>query len=247
MALVISLDAGTTGVRALAVDSDSTIVGWAYREFTQFFPEPGWVEHDATEIWEAIRTVIAELVPTLDQPVAAIGITDQRETIVAWDRRTGEPLHRAIVWQDRRTAARCEELEAAGHLPLVRERTGLGLDPYFSGTKIAWLLDEGGVPNDEHLALGTIDSWLIWKLTGGTSHVTEPSNACRTLLFDIHDLAWSPELCDIIGVPIQRCDRAAAASARPQTRRRSAPESRSVAWPEISRQRCSDRPVSSPA
>ncbi len=202
MALVISLDAGTTGVRALAVDGDSNIVGWAYREFTQFFPEPGWVEHDATEIWEAIRTVIAELVPTLDQPVTAIGITDQRETIVAWDRRTGEPLHRAIVWQDRRTAARCDELEAAGHLPLVRERTGLGLDPYFSGTKIAWLLDEGGVPNDENLALGTIDSWLIWKLTAGTSHVTEPSNACRTLLFDIRELAWSQELCDIIGVPI---------------------------------------------
>ena len=202
MALVISLDAGTTGVRALAVDEASNIVGCAYREFTQFFPQPGWVEHDAGEIWTAIQTVIAELVPTLDQPIAAIGITNQRETVVAWDRRTGEPLHRAIVWQDRRTATRCEELTEAGHLLLVRNRTGLGLDPYFSGTKFAWLLEEGGVINDENLALGTIDSWLIWNLTGGASHVTEPSNACRTLLFDIRHLSWSPELCDILGVPI---------------------------------------------
>lgn len=202
MSLVISLDAGTTGVRALAVDEASNIVGWAYREFTQYFPQPGWVEHDAEEIWAAIQTVIAELVPTLEQPVAAIGITDQRETVVAWDRRTGEPRHHAIVWQDRRTSDRCNELIEAGHLPVVRHRTGLGLDPYFSGTKFRWLLEHGGVADDEHLALGTIDTWLIWKLTGGSAHVTEPSNACRTLLFDIRDLAWSPELCDIIGVPI---------------------------------------------
>lgn len=202
MALVLSLDAGTTGVRALAVNEHSTIVGFAYQEFTQFFPEPGWVEHDAAEIWTAIQAVIAELIPTLDEPIAAIGITDQRETVVAWDRRTGEPLHRAIVWQDRRTAARCEALTAAGHLDVVRHKTGLGLDPYFSGTKFAWLLEEGNVANDEHLAFGTIDSWLIWKLTDGAAHVTEPSNASRTLLFDIRELAWSPELCDIIGVPI---------------------------------------------
>lgn len=202
MTLVMALDAGTTGVRALAVDERSNIVGFAYREFTQHFPEPGWVEHDAEEIWDAICTVIAELVPTLDEPVTAIGITDQRETVVAWDRRTGAPLHRAIVWQDRRTAARCEELIGEGHLPMVRERTGLGLDPYFSGTKFAWLLDEGGVPNDEHLALGTIDAWLIWKLTGGEVHATEPSNACRTLLFDIREMDWSTELCDMLGVPI---------------------------------------------
>ncbi len=202
MSLVISLDAGTTGVRALAVDKASKIRGWAYQEFTQYFPKPGWVEHDAAEIWEAIKSVIAELVESLDEPVAAIGITDQRETIVAWDRRTGEPLHRAIVWQDRRTAAFCDELVAAGHLPTFNAKTGLGLDPYFSGTKISWLLNEGGVANDEHLALGTIDSWLIYKLTDGAAHMTEPSNACRTLLFDIDEMAWSDELCDILGVPI---------------------------------------------
>ncbi len=203
MALVISLDAGTTGVRALAVDGASNIVGLTYREFTQHFPRPGWVEHDAEEIWQAIVTVIGELVPHLTEPVAAIGITNQRETVVAWDRRTGEPRHRAIVWQDRRTADRCDQLADAGHLDVVRERTGLGLDPYFSGTKYAWMLSEAGVVADEHLALGTIDSWLIWKLTGGEAHVTEPSNASRTLLFDIESLEWSPELCEIIGVPIE--------------------------------------------
>ena len=202
MSVVISLDAGTTGVRALAVDKASQIRGWAYQEFTQYFPKPGWVEHDAGEIWEAIKSVVAELVESLDEPVAAIGITDQRETIVAWDRRTGEPLHRAIVWQDRRTAGLCDKLIAAGHLPTFTAKTGLGLDPYFSGTKISWLLNEGGVANDEHLALGTIDSWLIYKLTSGAAHVTEPSNACRTLLFDIDEMAWSDELCEILGVPI---------------------------------------------
>ncbi len=203
MSLVIALDAGTTGVRALAVRQDSTIAGLAYREFTQHFPQPGWVEHDANEIWEQMKVVIAELMATIDEPIAAIGITDQRETVVAWDRRTGEPRHRAIVWQDRRTAATCEAMVEAGHLPMVRERTGLGLDPYFSGTKFAWMLTEGGVEVDEHLALGTIDSWLIWKLTNGDAHVTEPSNACRTLLFDIREMAWSPELCDLLGVPIE--------------------------------------------
>ena len=202
MGLVISLDAGTTGVRALAVDDRSEIVGLCYREFTQHFPKPGWVEHDPNEIWESMVEVIGELAPTLQGPVDAIGITNQRETIVAWDRRTGEPLHNAIVWQDRRTARLCEELEEAGHLPLVRDLTGLRLDPYFSGTKISWLLNEGGVSADENLALGTIDSWLIWKLTDGAVHATEPSNASRTLLFDIHELAWSDELCEILGVPV---------------------------------------------
>ena len=201
MAVVIAIDAGTTGVRAFAVDGTGTPRGWAYREFPQHFPRPGWVEHDPMDIWDAVEATLAEVVAGLDQPVAAIGITNQRETVVAWDRRTGTPAHRAIVWQDRRTAARCDELEAAGHLPLVRERTGLVLDPYFSGTKMAWLLTDGGVDAHPDLALGTVDSWVLWKLTGGETFATDPSNASRTLLYDIGALAWSDELCDLFRVP----------------------------------------------
>ena len=206
MAVVVAIDAGTTGVRSMALSEAGLPVGMAYREFTQHFPRPGWVEHDATEIWEAVRATLTELVQGLDEPIAALGITDQRETVVAWDRRTGQPRHRAIVWQDRRTAARCDELAEAGHLDLVRGTTGLVLDPYFSGTKLEWLLrptDQGGggVEADEHLAVGTIDTWLLWQLTGGEVHATEPSNASRTMLFDIRTLAWSKELCDLLGVP----------------------------------------------
>ncbi|QGG95570.1 glycerol kinase GlpK [Actinomarinicola tropica] len=200
MPIVVAIDAGTTGVRTLAVDAAGQPVAWSYREFTQHFPAPGWVEHDAVEIWEAVRTTIAEVVAELDEPVAAIGITDQRETVVAWDRRTGAPRHRAIVWQDRRTADRCQALTEAGHLPLVRERTGLVLDPYFSATKIRWMLDHG-VADDADLAVGTIDSWLVWNLTGGAVHATDPSNASRTLLYDIRELRWSEELCDLFGCP----------------------------------------------
>ncbi len=202
MAIVIALDAGTTGVRAFAVDEAGHPVGYRYREFTQHFPRPGWVEHDPNEIWGAVVGTTAELIAQLHQPVAAIGITDQRETVVAWDRRTGEPLHRAIVWQDRRTAARCDALAEAGHLPLVRRTTGLVLDPYFSGSKYEWLLTQGGVAAGPDLALGTIDAWLLWKLTGGEVHATEPSNASRTMLLDIAGLAWSEELCDLFGVPV---------------------------------------------
>lgn len=201
MAVVIALDAGTTGVRALAVNEASSVVGVAYRELTQHYPRPGWVEHDLAEIWHKIQEVVAELVAQLSQPVAAVGITNQRETAAAWDRRTGAPRHRAIVWQDRRTAERCGQLEAAGHLDLVRRRTGLVLDPYFSGTKFEWLLGPGGVAADDDLALGTIDSWLIWNLTGGAVHATEASNASRTMLFDIGRLAWDEELTDLFGVP----------------------------------------------
>ena len=201
MAVVIAIDAGTTGVRAFAVDEAGQPAGWSYREFTQHYPRPGWVEHDASEIWTAVQTVLGELVATLEQPVAAIGITDQRETVVAWSRRTSKPLHNAIVWQDRRTAARCDELAAAGHLPLVRSTTGLVLDPYFSGSKVEWLLRDGGVSADADLMVGTIDSWLLWNLTAGAVHATEPSNASRTMLFDIRSLAWSEELCDLFGVP----------------------------------------------
>jgi glycerol kinase len=200
--VVIAIDAGTTGVRAFAVDDSGTPCGWKYREFTQHFPEPGRVEHDPTEIWEAVQTTITELRAELDRPVAAIGITNQRETAVVWDRRTGVPRHRAIVWQDRRTAARCDELRGAGKLDLVRRTTGLVLDPYFSATKLAWLLREGGVEASPDLAFGTVDSWLLYRLTGGREHATDPSNASRTMLFDIGARAWSAELCDLFGVPM---------------------------------------------
>src|SRR6185295_14702124 len=166
-----------------------------------------WVEHDATEIWEAVEATLAELRGRLDQPIAAIGVTNQRETVVVWDRRTGKPLHRALVWQDRRTAATCDALREAGHLPMVRQRTGLVLDPYFSATKMAWLLTPeadggGGVPTGPDLALGTIDSWLLWNLTGGEVFATDTTNASRTMLFDIGSRAWSDELGEVLGVPL---------------------------------------------
>jgi len=199
VSVIVAIDAGTTGVRALAVSPDGTISAIRYREFTQHFPRPGWVEHDAEEIWQAVQGTLGDLVNSLTTPIAAIGITNQRETVVAWSRSTGRPLHRAIVWQDRRTASRCEEL--ADSLPRVRELTGLVLDPYFSGSKLEWLFTHGGVERNDDLAVGTIDSWLIWKLTGGAAHVTDPSNASRTMLYDIGSRRWSAELCQLFGVP----------------------------------------------
>ncbi len=201
MGLVLTIDSGTTGVRTFAVDEQGVPLGFAYREFTQHFPRPGWVEHDPEEIWQAVQETLATLVETTNEPVSAIGITNQRETVVVWDRRSGRPLHRAIVWQDRRTATRCEQLQAAGHLDLVRSTTGLVLDPYFSASKLEWLFNHGGVTPDEHVAFGTVDSWLVWKLTGGR-HVTDTSNACRTLLFDIGTMSWSDEMCSLFGVPM---------------------------------------------
>jgi glycerol kinase len=201
MSVVIAIDAGTTGVRALAVDERGRPAGWSYRELPQHYPRPGWVEHDPEEIWEAVETTLAELRAGLDVPVAAIGITNQRETVVAWDRRSGEAFHNAIVWQDRRTAARCRRLEDDGHLPLIRSATGLVLDPYFSATKMAWLLSEGGVAAGPRLALGTVDAWILWKLTAGDAFATDPSNASRTMLYDIRHGTWSRELCDLFGVP----------------------------------------------
>jgi glycerol kinase len=205
MPLVIAVDAGTTGVRAIAFDEHGLPVYSAYREFPQYFPRPGWVEHDADEIWAAVQVVLGEVsdsARSARRTIAAIGVTDQRETVVAWDRRTGRPRHRAIVWQDRRTAARCEELERSGHLDLVRGTTGLVLDPYFSASKLEWLFGPGGVAVDAELAVGTIDSWLLWKLTDGEVHATDPSNASRTMLFDIGRTVWSTELCELFGVPI---------------------------------------------
>jgi glycerol kinase len=207
MPVVIAIDAGTTGVRSFALSVDGSPAGYAYREFPQHFPAPGLVEHDAGDIWDATAATLADLVGRLDavgETVAAVGITNQRETAVVWDRRTGRPLHRALVWQDRRTAARCDELREAGHLDGVRAKTGLVLDPYFSATKLEWLLGEGGVPAGPDLAFGTVDSWILWQLTGGADggvHATEASNASRTLLYDIGALAWSPELLDLFGIP----------------------------------------------
>jgi glycerol kinase len=200
--VILALDQGTTGSTALVFDGDGRLAGRAYSEFGQHFPRPGWVEHDADEIWEVTRRVGREALDAAGidgRALAGIGITNQRETVVAWDRATGEPLHRALVWQDRRTAGRCDELRAAGHEPLFRARTGLVLDPYFSGTKIEWLIRTGGI-DPARAAFGTVDSWLVHKLTG--RHATDYSNASRTLLFDIAKLAWDEELCELLGVPV---------------------------------------------
>jgi glycerol kinase len=201
---VIAIDAGTTGVRSRAVFADNRPAVGSYREFTQYFPEPGLVEHDAVEIWEAACATLAAVIEEVGRDeVAAIGITNQRETVLAWNRSTGEPYGTAIVWQDRRTAPRCDELTAAGMLPLVRARTGLVLDPYFSATKAEWLLQHRDIAVDGDLAIGTIDAWLIWNLTGGAVFATDITNASRTMLCDIRTRAWDPELCDLFHVPIR--------------------------------------------
>ncbi len=195
MQYVIALDQGTTSSRAIVFDREGGIRGAAQREFRQVFPQPGWVEHDATEIWASQSGVLHEALAMAGagtRDIAAIGITNQRETTVVWERATGRPVANAIVWQDRRTAPLCDQLRAAGHAPLFARKTGLVLDAYFSGTKLRWLLDnvDGARARAERgeLAFGTIDTWLIWNLTGGRVHCTDPSNASRTLLFDIH--AW---------------------------------------------------------
>ncbi|MEY4044630.1 MAG: glycerol kinase, partial [Actinomycetota bacterium] len=200
MTAVLAIDAGTTGVRTRAVFDDGRESVSSYREFTQHFPRPGWVEHDATEIWQAVVATLADVASRVNDTVAAIGITNQRETVVAWDRRTGTPLARAIVWQDRRTADVCSDL--LPHLADVRRTTGLVLDPYFSGTKAAWLLANNEMPAEEHIAIGTIDAWLVWNLTAGREFATDPSNASRTMLFDIRSMAWSRDMCDMLGVPM---------------------------------------------
>ncbi|WP_419841511.1 FGGY family carbohydrate kinase [Candidatus Poriferisodalis sp.] len=209
MAVVIAIDAGTTGVRSMAIDETGAELAYAYRPFPQHYPGPGLVEHDPNDIWEATTLTLSELCAALrtrddgrPAAVAAVGIANQRETVVAWDRRTGEPLARALVWQDVRTAGRCEQLEADGHLPEVRRRTGLVLSPYFSGTKAEWLLRHGGVPVHPDLAVGTVDSWLIWKLSGGSAFATDATNASRTLLYDLASGAWSTSMCDLLSVPI---------------------------------------------
>ncbi len=201
--MILAIDQGTTGTTCLVFDPEGAIAGRAYSEFEQHFPRPGWVEHDAGEIWEVTRRVGAEALADAGIEGAeldAIGITNQRETAVCWDPSSGEPLHRALVWQDRRTAGRCEELRAAGHEELVRARTGLVIDPYFSATKFEWL--RRNVEGAEAAALGTVDAWLIFKLTG--RHATDHTNASRTMLFDIHQLRWDEELCGIFGIEPER-------------------------------------------
>jgi len=197
--VILAIDQGTTGTTCLVFDGDGQVRGRAYSEFEQHFPRPGWVEHDAAEIWTVTRAVASEAIAdagTKGAELKGIGITNQRETVVAWDPKTGEPLHHALVWQDRRTAARCDELREAGHTELVRERTGLVIDPYFSGTKIEWM--QANVVGAERAFFGTIDAWLAFKLTG--RHVCDYTNASRTMLFDIHRLVWDEDLCGLLGV-----------------------------------------------
>jgi glycerol kinase len=216
---VLSIDQGTTGTRVVIVSRDGQIVSRAYREFTQIYPQPGWVEHDPEEIWTVTLGVARQALQQAGIPagaILAIGIANQRETTVVWDRATGRPVSNAIVWQCRRTAPLCEEMKRAGLEPMIRERTGLVLDAYFSATKAAWILDNvpgaGSRALAGELCFGTIDTWLIWKLTGGQVHVTDCSNASRTMLFNIRTLAWDPDLLHRFGVPAAMLPRVATSS-----------------------------------
>ncbi|HEY3864444.1 MAG TPA: glycerol kinase GlpK [Verrucomicrobiae bacterium] len=205
---ILAIDQGTTSSRAIIFDHAGLVQGVAQREFKQYYPQPGWVEHDANEIWSTQAGVVAEALARASvhaRDIAGIGITNQRETTVVWDRESGEPICPAIVWQDRRTAELCDQLKAQGLTEMVQRKTGLVLDAYFSGTKVKWILDN--VPGarqrarDGKLAFGTVDSWLAWKLTGGAVHATDASNASRTMLYNIHTLAWDKELLELFGVP----------------------------------------------
>lgn len=205
---ILSLDQGTTSSRAILFNKEGKIVHSAQKEFTQYFPHPGWVEHNANEIWGSVLAVIASVISESGisaSQIAGIGITNQRETTVVWDKDTGSPVYNAIVWQSRQTSGICEELREKGYNDKFREKTGLLIDPYFSGTKVKWILDnvEGAREKAEkgELLFGTIDTWLIWKMSGGKAHVTDYSNASRTLMFNIYDLKWDDELLDILGVP----------------------------------------------
>jgi glycerol kinase len=208
MKYLLALDQGTTSSRALVIDYSGKVISVTQKEFTQFFPQPGWVEHDPNEIWASQIGVAADAVGRASialSDIAAIGITNQRETAVVWDRKTGEPVFHAIVWQDRRTAPICDQMRADGLLPLIQSKTGLVIDAYFSGTKVRWILDNvpGARERAERgeLAFGTVDSWLIWKLTGGKTHVTDETNASRTMLFNIHTRDWDDELLHALHVP----------------------------------------------
>ena len=205
---ILAIDQGTTSSRAILFDRTGGLVALAQREFTQYFPQPGWVEHDANEIWSTQAGVVTECVAKAGvdaNQIAAIGITNQRDTVVLWDRKTGEPVHRAIVWQDRRTAGMCDDLKKDGVEPTIRQKTGLVLDAYFSGTKLKWILDHvaGARQRAEsgQLAFGTVDTWLAWKLTDGAVHITDASNASRTLLYNIHTNQWDDDLLKLLNIP----------------------------------------------
>lgn len=205
---ILALDQGTTSCRAIVFNHKGEIVSTAQKEFTQHFPKPGWVEHDAEQIWAVQSGMASEALARQGlkpKQIAAIGITNQRETVVIWEKNTGKPIHPAIVWQDKRTAEYCDELKAAGHQEMVREKTGLVIDSYFSGTKARWILDnvKGARKRAENgeLLMGTIDSWLIWNMTGGALHITDVTNACRTMLFNIHTMAWDQELTALLDIP----------------------------------------------
>ncbi|MEI8109533.1 MAG: glycerol kinase GlpK [Chitinophagia bacterium] len=205
---ILALDQGTTSSRAIVFDQFGNIQSIAQKEFTQIFPQPGWVEHDPNEIWSTQLGVAAEAIIMAKltiKDIAAIGITNQRETAVLWDKKSGQPLHNAIVWQDRRTAAYCDQLKQEGWSKKIQQKTGLVIDAYFSGTKIKWMLDHVPGARDKanagELCAGTIDSWLLWKLTNGKVHATDVSNASRTLLFNIHSLSWDQDLLDLMDIP----------------------------------------------
>ncbi|MFY9319069.1 glycerol kinase GlpK, partial [Lentibacter algarum] len=209
MSYILAIDQGTTSSRAIVFDADMRPQGSAQEEFAQHFPRSGWVEHAPEDLWQTVLRSCEGALKAADisaQALAGIGITNQRETTLLWDRATGEPLYNAIVWQDRRTSDACAALKEAGHEALIRAKTGLLLDPYFSGTKLAWLLDrvEGARARAEagELAFGTVDSWLVWNLTGGRVHATDATNASRTLLYDIHAGEWSEEICTLLGIPM---------------------------------------------
>ncbi len=202
---VLAIDQGTTSTRAIVFSTDGSVQAVAQKEFNQIYPHDGWVEHDAEEIWQTTLTVCNEVIEACDKPIAAIGITNQRETTIVWDKQTGKPIYNAIVWQDRRTAELCNQLKSEGHESTVKEKSGLLLDPYFSATKVHWILnhvDGAQTKADKgELAFGTIDSFLIWRLTEGRMHATDSTNASRTLLFNIHEQQWDDELLNLFNLP----------------------------------------------
>lgn len=208
MTYILAIDQGTTSTRAIVFDANMAIVASAQEEFTQYFPSSGWVEHDPMDLWNTTLSTCKAAVEKAGlqmSEITAIGITNQRETTVVWDRQTGEPVHNAIVWQDRRTADICRILKSEGHEALITQKTGLLLDPYFSSTKVKWILDHNEGLHARarlgQLAFGTVDSWLIWNLTGGTRHVTDATNAARTMLYDIHKGGWSTKVCELLDIP----------------------------------------------